>query len=52
MASQKKKAAAKTAAKLRDLKAKKNPKGGIDWSGPGGGDDAAQPQIKRAGGTL
>jgi hypothetical protein len=52
MASQKKKVAAKTAAKLRDLKSKKNPKGGsISWSGSTGGDDTAQNQLRRAGGT-
>ena len=53
MASQKKKAAAKTAAKFRDLKSKKNPKGGtIFWSGSTGGDDSTLPQLRRSGGNA
>jgi len=42
MASKKRKAASKTAIKLKDLKARKNPTGGvssISWSGSTGGDD-------------
>jgi hypothetical protein len=53
MASKKKKTAAKTVVKFRDLKSKKNPKGGtISWSGSTGGDDVATPQLKRSGGST
>jgi hypothetical protein len=44
MASAKKKPTAKTSVKFKDLRSKKNPKGGgglkpISWSGSTGGDD-------------
>jgi hypothetical protein len=49
MASKKKKTATKTVVKFRDLKSKKNPKGG--WSGSDG-DEASKSQLRRAGGTT
>ncbi len=45
MASPKKKATAKVSVKLKDLKAKGNPKGGISWSGSTGGDDSPAESI-------
>jgi hypothetical protein len=38
MPSKKKKAVSKPAVKFKDLSSKKNPKGGISWSGSSGGD--------------
>ncbi len=47
MPSQKKKTKAKIAVKFKDLKSKKNPKGG--WSGSDG-DEAVTIQMRRSGG--
>jgi len=45
MASTKKKVSAKASVKFKDLKSKKNPKGGISWSGSTGGDDSPTESV-------